>query len=127
MSNQIPNPNDEKKYDLIERTATFGEAIIEFANELKDTPVNRSLIMQVVRSGTSVGANYMEADGVNSKKDFAYKIGLCRKEAKETSYWLRMLAKSNPQKKTECRTLWKESHELTLIFSSILKKVRRKE
>jgi four helix bundle protein len=127
MSNQILNPNNEKKYDLIERTALFGEAIIEFANSIKDTPVNRPLIMQIVRSGTSIGANYMEADGADTKKDFAYKIALCRKETKETSYWLRMLAKANHDNKTECRSLWKESYELTLIFSSILKKVRNKD
>jgi four helix bundle protein len=127
MSNQIPNPNNQKKYDLIERTAKFGETIIEFANSIRETAINRPLIMQVVRSGTSIGANYMEADGAESKKDFAYKISLCRKEAKETSYWLQMLAKANPNKKTICRMLWKESHELTLIFSSILKSIKRKD
>jgi four helix bundle protein len=124
MSNQIPNSNKKKKYDLIQRTAQFGESIIDFANEIKDTAVNRPLINQFVRSGTSIGANYMEADGADSKKDFVYKIALCRKEAKETSYWLQMLAKANPEKKIECRSLWKETHELILIFSSILKKIK---
>ncbi len=65
MSNQIQKP---KKYDLIERTAKFGEAIIEFANLLSNSSINRPLISQIVRSGTSIGANYMEADGAESKK-----------------------------------------------------------
>ena len=122
MSNQIQNPNDKKKYDLEERTAKFGEDIIEFANSLSDTPVNRVLISQIVRSGTSIGANYMEADCAESKKDFYHKIGLCKKESKETTHWLRMIAKANPNKKDKCREFWKEAHEFTLIFSSILKK-----
>ncbi|MDI6782580.1 MAG: four helix bundle protein [bacterium] len=127
MSNQIPNPNDSKKYDLDERTAKLGEAIIDFCNGLIDTSINRPLINQVVRSGTSIGANYLEADGADSKKDFAYRIGLCKREAKETTYWLRMIAKANPNKKDECRKLWKEAHELTLIFSSILNKTKKKD
>lgn len=121
MSNQIPNPNDEK-YDLIERTAKFGEDTIEFATSLPDTPVSRPLISQFIRSGTSIGANYMEADTAESKKDFMHKIGLCRKEAKETMHWLRMIAKANPKRQDDCRKLWKEVHELVLIFSSILRK-----
>jgi four helix bundle protein len=121
MSNQIQNPNDKKKYDLAERTAKFGEEIIDFISGLPDTPVNRPLISQVVRSGTSIGANYMEADAAESKKDFQHKIGLCKKESKETMHWLRMIAKANPDRKDKCRKLWKESHEFSLIFSSILR------
>lgn len=121
MSNQIQNSND-KKYDLSERTAKFGEDIIEFANEIPNTPVNRPLISQIVRSGTSIGSNYMEADCAESKKDFRHKIGLCRKESKETTHWLRMIAKANPAKIERCKKLWKEAHEFVLIFSSILKK-----
>ena len=122
MSNQAQNPNNKKKYDLEERTAKFGEDIIEFAKSLSDTSVNRPLISQIVRSGTSIGANYMEADGAESKKDFKHKIAICKKEAKETMHWLRMIAKANFDKTEKCRALWKETHELALIFSSILKK-----
>ncbi|MBM4166044.1 MAG: four helix bundle protein [Ignavibacteria bacterium] len=121
MSNQIQS-SKEKKYDLAERTAKFGEDIIEFVLAIPETSVNKPLINQVVRSATSIGANYMEADGAESKKDFYHKIALCKKESKETMHWLRMIAKANPTKKDECRTLWKESHELTLIFSSIILK-----
>jgi len=108
------------KYDLEDRTAVFGEKIIEFAKSLQRNPINNSLISQVVRSGTSVGANYMEADAASTKKDFIYRISLCRKESKETRHWLRMIAKANPASTNDGRLLWKEAHELTLIFSSII-------
>ncbi len=106
-------------YDLEERTAKFGEEIIEFAKTLERNEINRPLIGQLVRAGTSIGANYMEADGAESKKDFHHKIGICKKEAKETKHWLRMIRKANPHKTVECGKFWQEAHELTLIFSSI--------
>jgi four helix bundle protein len=120
MLNQVQNPND-KKYDLEERTALFGEAIIDFVKKLPTTLINRPLISQIIRSSTSIGANYMEADGAESKKDFNHKIGICKKESKETMHWLRMIAKANQEKAIECRKLWQESHELALIFSSIIR------
>jgi len=120
MTNEIQNPND-KKFDLEERTAIFGENIIEFAKSLPRNPVTVPLISQVVRSGTSIGANYMEADGAESKSDFRHKIALCKKEAKETRHWLRMIAKAIPEKADEARVLWKEAHELALIFSAIIR------
>lgn len=109
-----------KKYDLEDRTARFGEDIIEFAKSLERNDINRLLGNQIVRSATSIGANYMEADGAESRKDFHHKIALCKKEAKETKHWLRMIEKANPQKGIDCRRLWVEAQELTLIFSSIL-------
>ena len=63
----------------------------------------------------------MEADGAESGKDFKHKIAICKKEAKETKHWLRMISKANPDKAKECRELWKEAQELTLIFSSMVK------
>ena len=108
------------RYDLEERTAQFGEAIIEFVKLLPKDPVNTVLISQIVRSGTSIGANYMEADGAESKKDFRHKIALCKKESKETKHWLRMTAKANPTRRDGCEKLLREAQELTLIFSSIL-------
>ena len=121
MTNQIQNQKS-KKYDLEERTAKFGEDIIEFTKSLPNTSINRPLISQIVRSGTSIGANYMEADGADTKKDFHHKIGICKKESKETMHWLRMIAKANPTRKEDCRKFWKEVHEFALIFSSILRK-----
>ena len=91
-----------------------------FAKSLRKDEVNRVLIGQIVRSGTSLGANYMEADGAESKRDFYHKIAICKKEAKETRYWLRMIAKVNSEKLEECRRSWQESQELTLIFSAII-------
>jgi len=82
----------------------------------------KPLKSQVVRSRTSIGANYMEADAASSKRDFNHKIGLCKKEAKETMHWLRMISYAVPAKKDQCRELWKEAHEQVLIFSAILKK-----
>jgi len=120
MSNKAQNPNDKKKYDLEERTAQFGEAIIELVKTLPKDPVNNPLISQTVRAGTSIGANYMEADGAQSKKDFQYKISICKKESKETRHWLRMIAKANPNRRDECQKLLREAQELSLIFSSIL-------
>ena len=113
------------KYDLEERTALFGEEIIEFAKLIKRNPLNTPLISQIVRSGTSIGANYMEADAANTKKDFKYRISLCRKESKETKHWLRMIARANPTFLNESRSLWKEAHELTLIFSAIINSKKR--
>jgi len=122
MPNQVQNPNDKKVYDIEERTALFGEAIIKFVKTLMDNSVNRPLISQLIRSATSIGANYMEADCAESKKDFRHKISICKKESKETTHWLRMVATANPDKKEHCRLLWQEAHELTLIFSAIIKK-----
>ncbi|MFA6421868.1 MAG: four helix bundle protein [Candidatus Buchananbacteria bacterium] len=106
-------------YDLEERTAKFGERVIIFIKSINDNYVNRPLISQIVRSSTSIGANYMEANQGSSKKDFANKIRICQKEANETKHWLRMVAIANDDKKEIFRILWKEAHELTLIFSKI--------
>lgn len=81
------------------------------------------IISQLVRAGTSIGANYCEADGAESRKDFKHKIGICKKEAKETKYWLRMIGKAAPDLLNEARSYWREAQELTLIFSSIILKL----
>jgi four helix bundle protein len=109
-----------KKYDLEERTAKFGEDVIDFLKTVEKNPINNPLISQLVRSATSIGANYMEADGAESKKDFKHKIGLCKKESKETKHWVRMIAKANKDQAEKCRVLWREAKELTLIFSAIV-------
>ncbi len=118
---------NDKVYDLEERTAVFGENIIDFAKILPLNIVNKPLISQVIRSATSIGANYMEADGAESKKDFRHKIALCKKESKETKHWMRMIARANKDKKDICKKLWSEAQELTLIFSSILSPKKRDE
>lgn len=108
------------KYDLEERTAKYGEAIIDFVKTLRKEDVFVSIIIQLVKSGTSIGANYCEANQASSKRDFQNKIYICKKEANETKYWLRMIARAFPDKKNECQKLWKEAQELTLIFSKIV-------
>jgi four helix bundle protein len=119
MSNKAPSPNVKRIYDLPERTARFGEAVIRFAKSLPNTLVVRPLVSQVVRSSTSIGANYMEADGAGSARDFTHKIVISRKEAKETMHWLRMIAAADESQRAECRRLWQEAHELALILSKI--------
>ena len=113
-------------YDLEERTQRFGERIIDFCRSLPVTPVTRRIIDQLTGSGTSIGANYMEANGASSKRDFRNKIHITRKEAQETKHWLRMVATAIPERKEEARELWQEAHELTLIFQAISVKVRTK-
>ena len=115
-------PGYKHNFDLEERTAKFGEEVIEFCNDLPHDRIIDVLVKQLVRSATSIGANYMEADCSSSRKDFKYKISLCRKEAKETMHWLRMMVKAHSNIKNTGRILWQEAHELTLIFSSIFAK-----
>ncbi len=108
-----------KKFDLEERTAVFGENIIILCKSIEKDIINSSIVRQLIRSSTSVGANYMEANGASSKKDFRNKIYICKKEAQETKHWLRMLSTSLSGRKKELRALWQEAHELTLIFHKI--------
>lgn len=110
----------EQKYNLEERTVKFSEEIILFAKSLKKDMINIPLISQLIRSATSIGANYMEANGASSKKDFKNKIYICKKEARETKYWLQLIAKANLEAKDKCRKFWQEAQELTLIFSKII-------
>jgi four helix bundle protein len=115
-------PRSNHRHDLAERTARYGESVIGFVRRLKSDAVAAPLIRQLVRSATSVGANYCEADEAGSRKEFRYRIGLCRREARETQYWLRMLAAAAPGRKDEARLLWKEANELTRIFATIFRK-----
>lgn len=116
-----------KKYDLEERTAKFGEAIIEFCKKLPRGPFTDPLIIQLIKSSASVGANYCEADCAETRKDFEHKIGICKKESKESRHWLRMIAKACPEFADEARIYYKEATELNLIFTAIVKKSRLTE
>jgi four helix bundle protein len=108
-----------RTYDLERRTLVFAERVIDFALEMERNPVTLPLITQLVRAATSIGANYCEADDAESKKDFRHKIGLCRKEARETKYWFRMVGRAAANSKPPAGALWKEAKELHLIFSKI--------
>jgi four helix bundle protein len=112
-------------FDLQERSARFGEAIIRFAKKIRRGPGNDRIIDQLVGCGTSVGANYCEANESCSKKDFLYSISRCSKEAHETKIFLRMSAAAEPQLVKEARVLYREANELHLIFASIYRKGRR--
>ena len=106
-------------YDLEERTARFGEMIIRFAQKIPRSPVNNRLIDQLMGAGSSVGANYCEADDGVSKPDFKHRIGTCRKETRETKFFLRMVAVAEPDLKAGAREIWREAHALHRIFSRI--------
>jgi len=116
-----------KIFDLEDRTAKFGVDVIKFAKKIKENSVTRSLISQLVRAGTSVGANYCEADDAHSKKDFLHKISISRKESRETKHWLRMIAETLPELRDDAKILWKEAQELNLIFSAIVNRSKNKK
>jgi len=111
-------------YDLHERTAVFAENVIKLLSDIKETTINRPVIHQTMKSVTSIGANYMEADVAESKRDFEHKIGICRKEAKETMYWMRMLKTIHQEKVQECSMFYQEAEELVKIFSTIINNSR---
>ena len=93
----------EKSYNLEERTGKFGEAVILFCRIIPQDSISKPLVNQLVRSATSIGANYMEANGASSKRDFRNKIFICKKESQETKHWLRMMVKCIPDKEEELK------------------------
>lgn len=103
--------------ELERRTIRLSKNIIDLIKSLNADSSNAHISSQLVRSSTSIGANYREAIEAESKKDFIHKIGICKKEAKETLYWLELLSHNNETKLETLRTLWKETRELLLIFS----------
>jgi four helix bundle protein len=122
--NESPDKNGSQRhaFDLEERTAKFGEDIIRFVKQIPRNAENNRLIDQLVGCSTSIGANYCEANEGVSKKDFKNTIGRCVKEAKETKFFLRMVAASEPKLAGEARGLYREAKELHLIFASIYRK-----
>jgi four helix bundle protein len=112
----------DKPYDMEERTALFGEEVVRFAKRIPKGPGNNRLIDQFVGAGTSLGANYAEASETVSQKDFKYAVSRCVKEAKETRFFLRMIAAAEPTLAEEARRLYREARELHLIFASMYRK-----
>jgi four helix bundle protein len=108
------------KFDLEDRLSNYGEKVIELCSIAYKNDFVKPISTQLLRSGTSIGANYCEANGASSKSDFKNKIHICKKEAIETKYWLRMLSKAYPDLSEKCRDLWKDTQEYTLIFSKII-------
>lgn len=114
------------EYDLEKRTSDFSVAVVLCMKEIGENIYNRNIIAQLLRSSTSVGANYREANGASSKKDFRNKIHISKKEIKETKYWIELLAKIEDKHREGLRDLWKEAHELTCIFGKISSTLQKK-
>lgn len=125
MTNKAPMTNDQEtrrqSYDLCERTALYGETVIGFAKKVPVNPITAPLISQLVRSATSIGANYCEADEAESRKEFRYRIAVSKRESRETKQNIRMIVAADPALRDEARMLWQEAKELTLIFAAILR------
>ena len=117
----------ENNYDLEKRTMKFSNELIAFCKLCPKNIITIPLINQVIRSGTSIGANYREANGASSKKDFQNKIFTCKKESKETLYWLELMGQAIDEEKLKiaCRNLWQESKEFILIFGKIAYSARK--
>ncbi|MGB2731713.1 MAG: four helix bundle protein [Microgenomates group bacterium] len=115
----------QKAFDLEKRTVQFSENIINLCQKVSKYIITINIVSQLLRSATSIGANYHEANGASSKKDFKNKIFICKKESKETMYWLQLLSKADNGSIAECRRLWKEAYELTRIFTSIVTTMKK--
>lgn len=111
---------NQEKYNLEDRTVKFSEDIIDLIRKINKDIATIPILNQLIRSATSMGANYCEANGASSKKDFKNKIYICKKESKETKYWLQLLSKASPENVDLCRKHWQEAHELAMIFSKII-------
>ena len=130
IKNQITNNKqtimteitNSKTFDLEDRTAKFTANVIVFINVCTKTIVNIELTKQLIRSAGSVGANYIEANEALSKKDFSMRVKICRKEAKESRYWLKLMELSGDEIEKRRQVLVNESTELLKIFSSIVEK-----
>jgi four helix bundle protein len=117
----IKNQNS-KKYDLEDRTLDFGKRVIHLSKALPKNSVNYTLVGQLTRSGTSLGANYRGAAETETKKDFLFRTRICRKEGKETVYWLNLIIEANPELSERIEPLLKETIELVKIFATIIQK-----
>lgn len=118
-TNQFPNT---RPYDLKERTLQFAREVIEFLKTLPKTPANIEYSRQLIRSSGSIGANYIEADEALGKKDFLMRIRICRKESKESAYWLKLLECNNHESERKRQTLIDEATQFVKIFNSIVEK-----
>jgi four helix bundle protein len=111
--------------ELEERTALFGEEGIAFCKRVPRRPITHPLVPQLGKAGTSVRANYCEADDAVSKPEFRKNTGTCKKEARESKHFIRMIVAAQPELAEVGRPLWQEAKELHLIFCSIFRKVSR--
>jgi four helix bundle protein len=120
---QMTKAQNSKQYDLEDRTIAFAKRIRAFVKRLPRTIATIEDAKQLIKASGSVGANYIEANEALSKKDFIMRIKICRKEAKESRYWLQLMNVQNDQElQNELKILEQEATELTNIFGSILRK-----
>jgi four helix bundle protein len=112
--------------ELEDRTYKFSEEVIALCRALPKNPINNPLMNQLIRSATSIGANYCEANAAASKKDFKNKIFICKKEAQETNYWLRLIESSNLDFKNTVSKLRTENNQFVLIFGKIVSTLNNK-
>jgi four helix bundle protein len=113
------------KYQLEERVTIFSGNILDLIKKIKINILNKNIIEQLARSSTSIGANYFEANGSSSKRDFISKIAISKKEAVETQYWLRLLSKTNDNLNKEITQLQDEAKQIGMILSTIISNVRK--
>ncbi|OGF54377.1 MAG: hypothetical protein A2452_02245 [Candidatus Firestonebacteria bacterium RIFOXYC2_FULL_39_67] len=125
-SNEV-NEEPAKYFDLEDRTLKYAKDTLGFLKKVNRGIENQEFIKQLARSSSSVGANYIEANNYLSKKDFALRIGICKKEAKESGYWLKLIDIDNKNEVVVKmhQSLLKETNELVLIFAAILRKVKQ--
>lgn len=116
-----------QQYDLEERTAVFSEQVIDFCKQISHTVVTTPIVSQLIRSATSISANYCEADEASSRRDFINKISIAKKESKETKHWLRLISHAAPEHTAQARLLWREAQELNLILAAIIRRARANE
>jgi four helix bundle protein len=113
---------EKKAYNLEERSFQFAKQVALFCKNLERTISNAEYVKQVIRSSSSVGANYIEANESFSKKEFIYRIKISTKEAKETKMWLRLIKETNSNNTKQNEDLLQEADELKKILSAILEK-----
>ena len=110
--------------DIQQRTFDFGVRIVDLVDRLPRTLATESIARQLIRSGTSVGANMQEADGAESKADFIHKVSIAYKEARESRHWLATLKETKMKSDVETTGLWAESDELVKILYTIIRNSR---
>jgi four helix bundle protein len=115
---------NSKRYDLEDRTLIYAKDIIDWINFVPNSLANTEIIKQLIRSASSMGANYIEANGALGKKDFGMRIRICRKEAKESRFWLNLITINNQESENKRQALIKETEELLRIFNAILEKTQ---
>jgi len=126
-SKQIPSAKVQnlKQYDLEDRTLEFSKRLIRLVKALPKNDINFILGRQIIRSGTSVGANYREANETETKKDFQFRLRISRKEAKEIVYWFNLIIEANPHLKERIQPILQESMELLKILATIIKTTKK--